>query len=166
MGIAVLIFEILYYALFMKVAKKGKSTIGYLLAFTIATAVNILLRSTELYTYILFIYISLILINYLTKDKTGMSDIITLIAMMMVKIIIEGATAIALYQLAGFSIILTTGIFTVLKFLFILVFQEQIYKFNKEMNKKWNRNDFNIRYITTALVLGYTIISILVLIVK
>lgn len=73
MGIIVLLFEILYYALFMKVAKKGKSTIGYLLAFTIATAVNILLRSNELYTYILFIYISLILINYLTRDRQALS---------------------------------------------------------------------------------------------
>lgn len=169
MNIIVLIFEILYYSLFMKFAKKDGKVWKYIILFGLITIVLMFIGTTNLYAYLVFVLLSLYGLKYIVKTKISLYDMLPIIIMLFIKIIIELLSMIIFYNFLGANQFVTTLLFESLKILFIIINRKNIFNYNIKLNKIWNQNNFYIRYFFSIFTIIYvimTIISLLCLIVR
>lgn len=73
----------------MKFARKDGKLWGYLLLFTIMTAILLIIGTNNLYSYLIFILFSLYGLKCITKIKTSLYDMMTLTIMLLIKLVIE-----------------------------------------------------------------------------
>ena len=161
MNIIVLIFEILYYSMFMKFAKNEGKFWKYLLLFSLITIVMIFIGTNTLYAYLIFVLLALYGLKYIVKVKTSLYDMFIIVIMLILKLIIELIIMIAFYKLFSFNQFASTMIFNFVKIVFLLIFKNKIYKFSIKFKKLWDNNNFYVRYIFTIGVYIYVIISII-----
>lgn len=161
LNIIVLIFEILYYSLFMKFAKNEGKLWKYILSFSIVSIFGVIINTANILTYILLSLIMALSIKYIVKVKTSLYDMLLIIIMLFTKFLIELIVYILLYQMLSVSHFGTTLIFEVIKVSLALIFKDKLYKINNKLNKLWVNNNFYIRYFFSILLYGYIIISIL-----
>lgn len=169
MNIIVLIFEILYYSLFMKFAKNDGKVWKYIILFVLITIVLMFIGTTNLYAYLAFVLLSLYGLKYIVKTKISLYDMLPIIIMLFIKIIIELLSMIIFYNFLGANQFITTLLFEGLKILFIIINRKNIFNYNIKLNKIWNQNNFYIRYFFSIFTIIYvimTIISLLWLIVR
>lgn len=161
-SVIVIVFEILYYSLFMKSVKRDGKLYKYLITFSVLTIIGMFLDLSKAINYLLLIIVILLLMKYVGKIRTYLFDIFPIIVMLFVKIFIEGITSMILFN--GNNKIFVTLIFTFLKFIFLCISFKFSNKIYMKLKETWYNNNFFIRYITSVLLIVYTIISILVLI--
>lgn len=169
MNIIVLIFEVLYYALFMKFARKDGKVWKYIILFILITIVLMFIGTTNLYAYLVFVLLSLYGLKYIVKIKTSLYDMLPIIIMLFLKIIIELSSMIIFYNFLGINQFITTLLFENLKILLIIINRKNIFNYNIKLNKIWNQNNFYIRYFFSIFTIIYvimTIISLLWLIIR
>lgn len=161
MNIIVLMFEVLYYSMFMYYAKKEGKFWRYILLFSLITIVMLFVGTNMLYAYLIFVLLALYGIKYIVKVKASLYDMFIIVIMLMLKLVIELVVMIILYKLFSFNQFASTIIFDFIKIAFLLCFKNKIYKFSIRFKKLWDNNNFYIRYIFTIGIYIYVIISII-----
>lgn len=160
MNIIVLIFEILYYSLFMKFARKEGKLYKYILLFIINTIVVAVFNNKYFTTYILFMCVAFIGLKYIVKTKTSLYDLIPIIVMLALNLAIELPIYLICYKLLGLNHFVTTMIFEVIKLLALILLKNKLHTAYLKYKDIWNINNFNIRYLCTIFIYLYVIISI------
>lgn len=159
-NIIVLIFEILYYSMFMYYSKQEGKFWKYIMSFLITTIIVGFVGTKGLYSYIVFI----VCVMTLLKKNANLKflDIFTIIFMILLGVLIQ----LPLYLLGNILhlIILFTFIYEILKVILVYVFRKQLRKIYLDYVEKWNNNNFYIRYIATILMYLYIIITVILLI--
>ena len=161
MNIIVLIFEILYYSMFMKFTRNEGKFWKYLLLFSLITIIFCFINVSNLFSYLMLILMMLYGLKYIVKIKVTLYDMLLIVAMLLLKLIIEFVVMIIFYNLLNFNQFLTTIIFDLVKILFLFIFKNKIYKIAVKLKELWNKNNFYVRYFFTIGVYIYVIISII-----
>lgn len=158
---AIIILEAIYYGLFMNFSKDDKKAIRYILLFIFIGVVGIFLNLNNIINYVILIFLILCGMKYFVKVKTYVYDIFTILLMMFFKIIIEGS----LYNIliGKLNLIVTTLIFEAIKILFVFIISKYLNRVYVKGLKIWKNNNFYIRYITSILLIIYSIVSILII---
>lgn len=160
----VLIFEILFYSMFMYYSKKEGKFSRYFLLFGLITIFFTFVGTTQLISYVALIVMMTYGIKYIVKVKTTLYDMFIVFIMLLIKSIIE-MTIGSLFLINVFSIVQLTFISYFVKFLLILLFKNKLNKYYNKILIKWNNNNFYIRYIFACLSFIYVIASCIVLLV-
>lgn len=160
----VLLFEVLFYSLFMKFARKEGKFCKYLLTFILATILVIIFSSNSLVTYLIFVLFTYVSFKYIIKLKVSLYDMLIIFIMLLCKLLIETPFYVFLInRIDNFYVILITSI---VKISLLCLLHNKVTKLYKELKVKWDRNNFYIRYIFSILMFTYTIASCIFLIVK
>lgn len=158
LNILVLVFEILYYSMFMYYAKgKGKFK-RYLLLFSLITIIGLFIGTNYLYSFIFLIIAILTGLKYIVKIKILFYDLLIIFIMFFNKFIIE---ILLFYIINVFSnnVYFNALIYGILKFIFVLINKNKIKTLFKNIKIKWDNNIFFIRYIFIIFMFLFVIYS-------
>lgn len=164
LNLIVLIFEVLYYSLFMKFTRKEGKFYRYFLLFVIASIVVSILNSTTFPIYFIFMLIVLLGFKYIVKTKTSLFDFLIILLMMLLNVIIELPIFIIFYSILSQTHFITTLIFEILKLLVVYLLRDKLNIMYEKLKVLWGKNNFYIRYIFSCLIFVYTIFTIVLLI--
>ena len=162
--IIVLLFEVLYYSMFMKFARKEGKFWRYLLLFSLITIVLIFTGTGNLYVYLIFVLLSLYGLKYIVKTKISLFDILPIIIMLAIKIVIELLSMFIFYKFLYLNQVITTFIFEIIKILTILLSKNYLNLYYNKLKTTWDKNNFYIRYFFSIFAIIYVIISAISLI--
>ena len=162
--IIVLIFEVLYYSMFMKFARKEGKFWKYLLLFSLITIVLIFTGTGNLYVYLIFVLLSLYGLKYIVKTKISLFDILPIIIMLAIKIVIELLSMFIFYKFLYLNQVITAFIFEIIKILTILLSKNYLNLYYNKLKTTWDKNNFYIRYFFSIFAIIYVIISAISLI--
>lgn len=157
LNVVVLSLEVLYYALFMKFARKEGKFWRYFLSFSLVNIVLMFIGTNQIYSYLLTMLMMLYSIKYIAKIKTSIYDLLFLFIMMLIKTGIEGISCFLFFNLV--SPFLFIMIIDFLKIFFIITLRNKIETLYKYLKLKWNNNNFYIRYIFNILMFAYILMS-------
>lgn len=162
LNIIVLIFEVLYYSMFMYYAKKEGKLWKYILLFSIVTIICGFINTKVFLNYLFLIIFILIGYKILINKKIIFFDVFIIFIMMIFKILFEFFTFyfFSLFFSNNISII----IFEILRLFFVLYVNFNLKKFFDNIKTKWDKNDFYIRYLFIIISFSYVIFSCLYLI--
>lgn len=162
LNIVVLVLEIMYYSIFMYYAKGEGKFWRYLLLFSLITGIMLLVNTSTIYSYLIFVILSVYGLKYLVKAKTSLYDMLIIIIMIFLGIAIQYP-----FYLIGLKLGIRyeiTFIYEPIKILVILLSRNFIKRQYNKLKIKWNNNNFYIRYIFTCLMYLYVIITIVFII--
>lgn len=165
MNIIVLIFEVLYYSMFMKFAKNDGKFWKYLLLFSLITIFNIFIDSWSLYSHIILIILIALGIKYIVGIKIKLYDIFFIYIMFLYKIILELIFSYPLYFIFH-NIYISSLIVCVIKTLPIIFKRKFLTKMYNKLNIIWNNNNFYIRYLFAIFNIVYIILSCVYIIIE
>ena len=157
----VLIFEILYYSLFMKFARKDGKLWRYLLLFSLINIFFFFVSTSKLYSYLFLILLMLYGLKYIVKLKVNLYEMMTLTIMLLTKLVIEFIFMIISYKILKFNPFISTLIFSSAKIILIIIFRNKINFYNYKLKNLWNNNNFYVRYFFTTGIYLYVILSII-----
>lgn len=157
LNVVVLALEVLYYALFMKFARKEGKFWRYLLSFGLVNIILLFIGTNQIYSYLLTMLMMLYGIKYIVKIKTSIYDLLFLFIMMLIKTGIEGISCFLFFNLV--SPFLFIMIIDFLKIFFIITLRNKIETLYKYLKLKWSNNNFYIRYIFNILMFAYILMS-------
>ena len=162
LNVVVLIFEILYYSLFIKFARKEGNFVRYLIAFSIITIIGIIIGTNGLISYFALVMMILLAMKYIIGLKTTLYDMFVIVCMLFIKIIIETPLYIVLYTFINNYII---GVIVgIIKLILLILIRNYIRNFYNSVKIKWDKNDFYIRYLFSICCFIYCIITAILLI--
>ena len=161
LNVAVLVFEILYYALFMKFARKEGKFWRYLLLFVLATILIMFLGTNTLISYLIFVLFVLYGLKYIIRTKVSLYEMCLITIMLLSKLIIEIIIMVVFYNLFKFNHLTTTLIFSSMKVLLVFLFKKELNLLNNRLKKLWNNNNFYMRYLFSIVFYIYVIVSII-----
>ena len=160
--IIVLIFEVLYYSMFMKFARNEGKFWRYLLLFSLITLIGIFtLTNQNLISYLTLVLLMLYGIKYIVRIKISLYDMLLIVIMLLLKLIIEFIIILIFYELLNINQFISTMIFDFIKISFLLFFKDKIYSISQKFKRLWGNNNFYIRYIFTIGIYVYVIVSII-----
>ncbi len=165
LNIIVLVFEVLFYSLFMKYSRKDGKLSRYILLFIINSIVVAIFNNKYFTTYVLFVFVAFVGLKYIVKTKTSLYDIIPLIIMLALNLVIELPIYLMFYEILHFNHFIVTMIFEVLKLLIVILLKDKLHSLYKKYKNLWHINNFNIRYCFTIFIYLYIIISIVLKVV-
>lgn len=161
-NIIVLIFEILYYSMFMKFARKEGKFWKYLLLFTLVTISGLFIPTNTLLSYLYLILAILFGLKYIIKLKTSLYDMFFILIMIFFKLIIEYVSVFSTFFF--FGKIISTIFMMICKIAVLFIVRKQIKITYNKLKRLWYKNNFYIRYIFSCLMYVYVIITIISLI--
>lgn len=160
-NIIVLIFEVVYYSLFIKNCKNECRIGKYITLFSIASIMTLFIGN-NLFSYLIFVLFVLYGLKYYVKCKTSLYDLFVIIAMIVIKTTIEFIICNIIYLISRDTFI-SLLIANVVK-VYLVTNKLPINNMYRYMNKLWNNNNFYIRYVSMTLLYIYVIFSVLFLI--
>lgn len=157
LNILVLVFEILYYSMFMYYAKDEGKFKRYLLLFSLITLFFCFYGTNKLDSYLLLIIMIVIGIRLIVKAKIFLFDLFIIFAMLLFNFLLQ----LPIYTITSLitnNIIYITLILILEKFIFILKcnFLKQMFE---NIKNKWDKNIFFIRYIFIVVMFLFVISS-------
>lgn len=157
LNIIVLLFEVLYYSLFMKYARKEGKFYRYLILFVLITIIGLLIGTNEFMSYMFLILIILLGLKYIIRIKTTLFDCLIILLMILLKVVIETIFYMPLHTILD---IYRIGVlYSIFKIITVISLRNKIYSFINKLRTKWNANNFYIRYTFSILTFIYVIIS-------
>lgn len=162
-NILILVFEIMYYSLFIKFTKKDGKFLKYILLFIFITIFIGILGVNQLISYLSFIILTLIGLKYFIKAKIRIIDLTLISLILITKVIIEFGCIILLYNILKFDELFTTIVYQILKILIIIILKDKLNLIYNLVCKKWDNENFNIRWGSSILIIIYVIISLIFL---
>mgnify|MGYP001853169736 CR=1 FL=1 len=162
MNIIVLIFEVLYYSMFMYYAKKEGKFKRYLLLFSLITIIMMFTGTNSLYSYLIFVLTTLYGLKYIVKIKTSLYDMLIVLIMLLFKLLIEYIIVFIIYFV--FGLMIATLFMILSKTIVIFLIKDKLNIIYKKLKVKWDNNNFYIRYIFSCLTYFYIIITVISLI--
>lgn len=164
MSAIVLIFEVLYYAIFMKFTRKDGKFLKYLLLFTLINVLFLFIGTNEVYSYLLLIVLIVYGIKYVVKLKVSLYDMLIVFLMLLTKVLIETPLYVLMINfINNFAVIMISGI---IKIGILYLLRNKLNVIYNKLKEKWDNNNFYIRYLFTVAVFLYLIASCVFLIVK
>lgn len=161
--VVVILFEILYYSMFMKFARKEGKFSRYLLLFILFSIISFFMNDSMIISYAIILLLILYGLKYVVKLKITFYDLFFIFVMMLIKVFIEIILALTLTIFIK-NIILCKVFMGIAKLLLLFVIKDKLGYLYKELHKKWDNNKFFIRYIFDILMFVYIIIACLFLI--
>lgn len=161
--ILVIIFEILYYSLFMKFSRKEGKFWKYILLFTFIQVFFFFVTSNFFISYMLLILMILFGIKYVIKIETSLYDMMIIFIMLLFKLIIEFVFALTLPLLIE-NINLCKLILGFIKIIILLIISRKMNPLYSKLKIMWNNNNFYIRYSFTIFMFLYVIFTCIFLI--
>lgn len=165
LNIIVLMFEILYYSLFMKFARKEGKLIRYITGFSLMSIIGVFVGTTNLPSYLLLIVLILLVLKYIVKLKVSLYDMLIVIIMLFANLLIQFPVFVIFYNLLKCSHFVATLIFEIIKLLLVISLKDKLGVMYSKLQKLWKNNNFYIRYIFSCSVYVY-VIFIIILLVK
>lgn len=165
LNIIVLIFEVLYYSMFMYYARKEGKFWKYLLLFSLITIVLIFIGTNNLYSYLIFVLLSLYGLKYIVKINISLYDMFFIFIMLAFKILIEGIIYMVIYLFYKNNFILTM-IVTLIKNGIVLLYKNKLNIIYTKLKIKWENNSFYIRYAFIIFMFMFIIFSVIFLLIK
>lgn len=163
LNILVLVFEILYYSMFLYYAKNKGKFKRYLLLFLFISLIGGFIGTNYLYSYMFLIMMIFLGLKYFVKIKVYFRDIFLILFMILLGTIIQ----FPIYFVGSyFNLISVATIFyQVTKVILVYTFKEKIKKLYSKYVMLWKNNVFYIRFISIVLMYIYIIFSVLFLII-
>lgn len=158
LNVVVLVFEVLYYALFMKFARKEGKFWRYLLLFSAITIFFYFVGKRQIYSYLLLILMILYGMKYLVKLKISLYDMLIIFLMMIIKLFIEAPLSLSI-NLFIKDVYVVSSIVGFIKLLILYIMRNKINLFYNKFKILWNNNNFYIRYIFSTFMFVYVIVS-------
>ena len=155
LNILVLVFEILYYSMFMYYAKGEGKFKRYLLLFSLITIIMMFTGTNSLYSYLIFVLTTLYGLKCIVK--TSLYDMFIIYLMLFLKLLIELIISYIIYFLIIDNIVMITLMFTIIKITIIFILKKKLQLFYNYFKHKWNKNNFYIRYIFIVMNFMYVI---------
>lgn len=165
-NIIVLIFEVLYYSLFMTFTRKEGKFYRYIILFSLISIIGVIITTNNLLSYFLLILMMTLGLKYIVRTKISMFDMLLIVFMLFVKFIIEFISYVFFFKVIGFNNFITTMLFDIIKIGFVLINRDNLYKIKVKLENLWTNNNFYIRYIFSILVYIYVIVVSILKIVK
>lgn len=157
LNVIVLIFEVLYYSLFMYYSKNEGKLSRYILLFSLITTIGIFIGTDNLYSYILLIIMILLGIKYIIKCKLIFFDFFIIFAMLLFNFLLQLIPFIFISLFTN-NIIIKTLFLIIIKGIFII--KSNILKgIFKNIKIKWDKNFFFIRYAFIVIMFLFIISS-------
>lgn len=162
LNLIVLLFEVLYYSCFMYFAKRDGKFWKYLVLFGIITLSGLFIKTNTFISYLYLVLAILYGMKYIVKVKTTLYDMLVVLIMLFISFLIQypfyliGVNFEVRYEI--------TFIYEPLKLLLVIIARDYIRKMYIKLKKKWDNNNFYIRYIFSCLSYIYVIITIIFLI--
>lgn len=156
LNIIVLIFEVLYYSLFMKNSKNDGKLWKYILLFAIITISGGFIGTSMFISFAYLIFGSLIGIKLLVKAKTQYFDLFVIVSMILFKYVIELIFYIPLINIINYFVLMV--VVGLIKIIIVLLLKNRLNKIYMYLLNMWNKNVFYIRYICTCILYIYFII--------
>ena len=166
MNIIVLIFEVLYYSLFMKLTRREGKLYKYLIAFSIITIIGLFINTRTLESYFLLVLLMLLALKYIVDKKTSLYDMLFIVIMLFMNVIVELPIYLICYKLLKMTHFVTTLIFQISKINLVILFHNELNAMYIKLHKLWDNNNFYIRYIFSVLVYVFVIVVSVLLINK
>lgn len=160
LNVVVLVFEVLYYAMFMKFARKEGKFWRYLLLFTIASILIFFSKNT-LFSYLIFILFSYVSLKFIVKTKVSLYDMLIIVIMLFLNVVIQLPIFIICFNILKVGHFMTTMIFEVAKILMLLLLNKKMNKHYIKGKKLWDNNNFYIRYIFSCSMFVYVIVTVI-----
>ena len=160
MNIIVLILEVLYYALFMKFARKQGKFSRYVLLFTLLSILSVFIGTNHVYSHLLLIFNILLGLKYMTKTKVYLYDMLIIIIMLFISVIIQFPIYMIFINIFE-NLFYVTLIYEIAKIIFVLLINKRMNFYYNKFHKIWDNNNFYIRYIFAICIFIYAIISCL-----
>lgn len=161
--ILVIVFEILYYSLFMKKARPEGKTIRYLILFVLFSIISFFMNDGSLISYAIILLMILYGLKYIVKLKISLYDLFFIFVMMLFKLLIEITFAFIITCFID-NIQIAKIILGTIKVTTVIVIGNRFEKLYTKLHKSWNNNKFFIRYIFDILMFIYIISACLFLI--
>ena len=159
----ILIFEVIYYSLFMYYSKREGKLWKYIISFTIITLIIGFIGTNNAYTYLIFMILILLSFKYFIKCKPRLYDVLVMVIMMIIKVIIELCWYLPLHNIMT---IYEIGLFySIVKYDLVILNRDNLNKAYNKLYKLWNNNNFYIRYIFSILMFIYCIVSCVFIII-
>lgn len=159
LNILVLVFEILYYSMFMYYAKGERKFKRYLLLFLLETIIIIIFKN-NFYTYLIFILTSYIGLKYIVKTRFSLYDMLIIIFMLFLKIILEYLCYLS-FLLINYNYLIFVFLIALIKIIVVYNFRKTIKNIYYKLKNRWNKNDFYIRYFFNTAMFIYIIITVI-----
>ena len=157
-NIIVLLFEVLYYSMFMYYARKEGKFWRYLLLFSLITIVLIFIGTNNLYAYLIFVLLSLYGLKYIVKINISLYDMLIVFIMLIINFLIPTPLSIILFKL-NINVFLITIINSIIKVIIIFLLRNILHKFYNKFKKIWDKNIFYIRYLFIIFMFSYIIFT-------
>lgn len=160
LNVVVLVFEVLYYALFMKFARKEGKFWRYLLLFIIASILIFFSKNT-LFSYLIFILFSYVSLKFIVKTKVSLYDMLIIVIMLFLNVVIQLPIFIICFNIFRIGHFETTMVFEIAKVLMLLLLNKKMNKHYIKGKKLWDNNNFYIRYIFSCSMFVYVIVTVI-----
>lgn len=161
--IIILIFETIYYSLFLKYSRNEGKLWKYLLLFTLFSSISWFMNDSSPISYAIILLIILYGLKYIVKTKISLFDLFFIFIMMLIKVLIEIVLALPTMLIIN-DIEISKVVLGITKVSFIFIIRKKLNPLYLTLNKPWNNNRFFIRYIFTILMFIYVICSCVFLI--
>lgn len=156
-NIIVLIFEILYYSMFMYYSKQEGKFWKYVILFTIISIIGGFIGTNYLMSFNFLIIMILLGERYCLKIKNSFYDIFRIIIMLLFKYIIELPIYLMFINFIDYYFLMI--LIGIIKILILSLFKNKIRKLYVLFTKSWNENCFYTRYICSCFLYIYVIVS-------
>lgn len=160
LNVVVLALEVLYYALFMKFARKEGKFWRYLLLFVIAS-ILILITGNTFFAYLIFILFTYTSLKVIVKTKVSLYDMLIIVVMLFLNIAIQLPIFIICFNILKVGHFMTTMIFEVTKVLLLLLLNKKMNRYYIKGKRLWDNNNFYIRYIFSCSMFIYVIVTVI-----
>lgn len=164
MNLIILIFEVLYYSLFMYYARKEGKFWRYLLLFILITVIGVFIGTSNLPSYLILILLIIYGLKYIVRLKISLYDMLVIVFMLLLKVLLEliFAGIFSIFTSNYYILAFTTSL---IKVSTILIIKDIMYAYYFQFKIIWDNNNFYIRYIFTMLIYLFVMLSMIFLIV-
>lgn len=161
--IVVLIFETIYYSLFMRYSRNESKLWKYLLLFSLINTFFFFVTTDMIFSYMLLVLMILYGLKYIVNIKISLYDIFFIFVMMLLKLLIEIIIALPISIIIN-SIDIAKILVGIIKCVIVFSIRYHLNTLYVKLHKYWNENKFFIRYTFTILMFLYVIFSCVFLI--
>lgn len=158
LNVIVLMFEVLYYSLFIKFSRPDGKFYRYILLFTLISLSGFVIGTTNVFSYFYLIFVITYGIKYIVKLKISLYDMFTVFLMLILKFFLELTLFFILIKIFE-NLFIITILIGFMKIILISLLNRKITILYKKWKIKWNDNVFEIRYIFNMMALSIIIFT-------
>lgn len=163
LDIMVIVFEILYYSIFMKKSRSEGKFSRYIVLFILFSITSFFMNDGSLVNYMLILLLILYGLKYIVKLDISLYDLLFIFIMMLFKLAIELTFAFGINYIVN-DILIAKTLLGVIKVAMISGIGNGLSNLYTKLHLCWNDNKFFIRYIFDILMFIYVISACLFLI--